>query len=634
MVKSRDFIIFIFLFILGFFFVYIYNEIKVTKNNIYGRIEAHQVEQISAVLHNIKEDIVRSLDIKNADELRSHLEDETKREKYERLISLLLTQDIKYAYILQKDDKDRFRFLLDASKIDKAGFYQKFDVESDKYLEAYTTKEPQIIKQKGIENLYITLLFPIVAHNQTLAIFSIDMTTKIQDLILHSIKPFENFFIMLIIVVMIFMALIGLQLFHYFITRKRVFTDPLTSTFNRNYLEELLHVINLKNYSIAVLDLDKFKSINDTYGHQAGDFILVQASKIFKSSIKASDILVRYGGEEFLLLIHNKDSSAPEICEKIRERVMNGEYFYEGNEIRLSVSIGLHIHPSLEKNIHEAIKTADKMLYLAKKNGRNRIEVYDEKTQNIEGNSSKDIAFVKEALDEERVTCYYQPIYDYKNGTIYKYESLVRIIAKDGRVVAPFEFLPPIKDTNIHYKLTQRILNIVFEKIKESQKNISVNINFSDLTNSDIEETIITHLKESPESAHKITFEILESSEIDDVELFKEKTGMLHSLGAKVSIDDFGSGYSNFKTIIDIEANYLKIDGSLIKNIDKNIKDYKVAKSIIHFAAQSNMKTVAEFVHSKEVFDKLVELNVDFMQGYYISAPKADMIKEEELFRS
>lgn len=632
MVKSKDFIIFIFLFILGLFFVYIYNNIKVTKNDIYNRIEAHQVDQISAIFKNIENEMLGSLEIKDSDELRKSFEDSAQREKYEKTISLLLTPNIKYAYILQKDEGDRFRFLLDASKIDKAGFYQKFDVESTKYLEAYKTKQPQTIKQKDIENLYITVLYPIISNNEVIALFSVDITTEIQDLILHSIKPLENFFIILIIVIMLFMVLIVLQLFHYFITRKRVFTDPLTSTFNRNYLQELLHVINLKNYSIAVLDLDKFKSINDVYGHQAGDFILAQASKIFKSSIKASDILVRYGGEEFLLLIHNKDSSALDICEKIRERIMNGEYFYEGNEIRVSVSIGLHIHPSLEKNIHEAIKTADKMLYLAKKNGRNRIEIYDEKTQNIEGNSSKDIAFVKEALDEDRVTCYYQPIYDYKSGEIYKYESLVRIIAQDGRVVSPFEFLPPIKDTNIHYKLTQRILNIVFEKIKESQKNISVNINFSDLMNSDIEETIITHLKESPESAHKITFEILESSEIDDVELFKEKTSMLHSLGAKVSIDDFGSGYSNFKTIIDIEANYLKIDGSLIKNIDKNIKDYKVAKSIIHFAAQSNMKTVAEFVHSKEVFEKLIELNVDFMQGYYISAPKADITSKEELF--
>lgn len=632
MVKNKDIIIFSILFILGISFAYIYNDIKTTKKDIFARIENEQIEQISTVLNNIERDFIASLGIKNEYDLLESFRKKEIREKYEHITSLILSPKIKYAYILQKDESDRFRFLLDASKIDKAEFYQKFDVLSTQYMQAYLGKNTQIIKQKNMEDLYITLLHPIILNGEVIALFSIDMTTEIQDLIQSSVEPLENFFIILIVIVMLFMAMIIMQLFHYFITKNRVFTDPLTSTFNRNYLEELLHVVNLKNYSIAMLDLDKFKSINDVYGHQAGDFILSQASKVFKKSIRASDILVRYGGEEFLLLIHNKNSSAFDICERIRDNISAKSYFYDGNEINLSVSIGLHIHPSLEKNLHEAIKIADKMLYLAKKNGRNRTEVYDEKMLNQESSSSKDISFVKEALDEDRVVCWYQPIYDYKNAKIYKYESLVRIIATDGRVVSPFEFLPQIKGTNMHYKLTQRILHIVFEKIKESKKDISININFSDLTNPDIQNTITEALINNHKLASRITFEILESDEIDDVDLFKEKTTMLHTLGAKVSIDDFGSGYSNFKTIIDIEANYLKIDGSLIKNIDANIKDYKVAKSIIHFAQQSNMKTVAEFVHSKEVFDKLVELDVDYMQGFYISAPKATLIGEEELF--
>ena len=632
MVKSKDLVIFSLLLVLGISFAYIYNEIKTTKEDIFTRVERDQIEHISSILKNIENDFISSLGIKNEYDLLESFKNEKNRKKYEHIASLLMTPNIKYAYILQKDETGRFRFLLDASKTDKAGFYQKFDVDSFEYMQAYTTKMPQIIKQKNIENLYITLLHPIIINGEVIALFSADITTEIQDLIHNSVKPLENFFIILIIIVMLFMLLIILQLFHYFITRKRVFTDPLTKTFNRNYLEELLHVINLKNYSIAMLDLDKFKSVNDVYGHQTGDYILIQTSKIFKSSIRAGDILVRYGGEEFLLLIHNRNGSALDVCERIRESIFLGEYFYDGNEIKTSVSIGLHKHPSLEKNLHEAIKIADKMLYLAKKNGRNRVEIYDEKALSEENSSSKDISFVKEALDEERVVCCYQPIYDYKSGEIYKYESLVRIIASDGRVVLPFEFLPQIKGTNMHYKLTQRILHIVFEKVIESKKNISININFSDLTNPDIQETIISTLSNDHELASKITFEILESDEIDDVELFKEKTSLLHSLGAKVSIDDFGSGYSNFKTIIDIEANYLKIDGSLIQNIDINIKDYKVAKSIIHFASQSNMKTVAEFVHSKEVFDKLVELNVDYMQGFYISQPKATLIEKEELF--
>lgn len=632
MVKSKDLVIFSLLLVLGISFAYIYNEIKTTKEDIFTRVERDQIEHISSILKNIENDFISSLGIKNEYDLLESFKNEKNRKKYEHIASLLMTPNIKYAYILQKDETGRFRFLLDASKTDKAGFYQKFDVDSFEYMQAYTTKMPQIIKQKNIENLYITLLHPIINNGEVIALFSVDITTEIQDLIHNSVEPLENFFIILIIIVMLFMLLIILQLFHYFITRKRVFTDPLTKTFNRNYLEELLHVINLKNYSIAMLDLDKFKSVNDVYGHQTGDYILIQTSKIFKSSIRAGDILVRYGGEEFLLLIHNRNGSALDVCERIRESIFLGEYFYDGNEIKTSVSIGLHKHPSLEKNLYEAIKIADKMLYLAKKNGRNRVEIYDEKALSEENCSSKDISFVKEALDEERVVCCYQPIYDYKSGEIYKYESLVRIIASDGRVVLPFEFLPQIKGTNMHYKLTQRILHIVFEKVIESKKNISININFSDLTNPDIQETIISTLSNDHELASKITFEILESDEIDDVELFKEKTSLLHSLGAKVSIDDFGSGYSNFKTIIDIEANYLKIDGSLIQNIDINIKDYKVAKSIIHFASQSNMKTVAEFVHSKEVFDKLVELNVDYMQGFYISQPKATLIEKEELF--
>lgn len=634
MVKRKEIFIFLLLLTLSIFFIYVYNDIKTTKKDIYTRIEAHQIEQTSTILNNIQNEFISSLNINSSDDLFNAFKEDKNREKYEAIISLILSANIKYAYILYKDDKDKFRYMLDASKIDRANFYQKFDVDSPLYEHVYKTKKTQIIKQKDIENLYITILHPIISNNEVIGIFSVDMTSNIQKTILNSIKPLETFFIILIIFIFLLMLMTIMQIFHYFFTRKRMFTDSLTKIFNRNYLEEMSSVLNLGYYSLAMLDLDKFKAINDTYGHKTGDYILSQASKVFKNSIRDSDILVRYGGEEFLLLINNRgtDESTLDICKRLKSNISKEHFFYDGNEIKVTVSIGLHKHPYLEKNLQEAIKKADEVLYLAKRNGRNRIEIYDEKITNGSQFSSKNISFVKEALDDNRVVCYYQPIYDYKNDEIYKYEALVRIVTTDNSIVGPYEFLPQIKNTNIHYKLTQRVLQIVFKELKRSKKSISININFSDLANKDIEETIVEHLKSNPDLASKVTFEILESSEVDDVALFKEKTNLIHSLGAKVSIDDFGSGYSNFKTIIDIEANYLKIDGSLIKNIDINIKDYKVAKSIIHFAAQSNMQTIAEFVHSKDVYDKLVELNVDYMQGYYISAPKATLIEKEELF--
>lgn len=637
MVKRKEFVIFFLLFLLSLFFLYVYSDITKAKNEIFDRIEHHQIEQISYVLKNIEKDILDSSENLGSNDLVAMFRNATIREEYEHIISLMLTSNVKYAYILHKDNENRFRFLLDASKSDKAEFYQKFDVTSPEYEAVYKEKKPQIIEQHDIENLYLTYLYPIISNGHVVGLFSIDITTNIQKIILESIKPLETFFAVLIIFVLLLMGMTIMQIFHYFVTRKRIFTDPLTKTFNRNYLEEISPLLNLEHYSLAMLDLDKFKAINDTYGHKTGDYVLSRASIIFKESIRDSDILVRYGGEEFLLLINNRSSNKTniDICERLRSNISKELFTYDSNDIKVTVSIGLHKHPSLEKNLQEAIKLADEMLYVAKKSGRNRVITYDEKqsSKSSSSTSSKDIGFVKEALDENRVVCYFQPIYDHKSGEIFKYEALVRIVSKNGTIISPMQFLPGLKNTNMHYKLTQRILLIIFEKFRSNQKMVSININFSDLVNPDIEETIIKHLSQNHHLASRVTFEILESDEIDNIELFKRKINLLHSLKAKVSIDDFGSGYSNFKTIIDVEANFLKIDGSLIRNIDTNNKDFRVVKSIVHFARQSNMQTVAEFVHSKEVYEKLLMLDIDYMQGFYISEPKASLAEKEDLFK-
>ncbi|ABB44918.1 diguanylate cyclase/phosphodiesterase [Sulfurimonas denitrificans DSM 1251] len=638
MVKKRELAIFFLLFVLGLFLAYTYNDITKAKETIFETIEKHEIEQISLVLQNIQKDIHTNYQIKDKDDLISVFKEQNNRERYEQILSIMLSSDVKYSYILYKDDTNKFRFLLDASKTDKANFNQKFDIDSKEYEIIYDLKEPQIIKQKNVENLYVTYLYPIISNGVVVGFFNIDFTTDIKMIILESIKPLEAFFTILTIFIFIFMGVTLIQIFHYFMTKKKIFTDPLTGTFNRNYLDEIEHVLNLEKYSVAMLDLDKFKIINDTYGHKTGDYVLSHVSTLFKNSIRESDILVRYGGEEFLLLINKRDKTEPKtnICERIRSNVAKENFSYDGHDIKVTVSIGVHKHPALEKNLQEAIKIADKMLYEAKSSGRNKIVIYDEKLNSLSlsSSSSKHLSFVKEALEEDRVTCYYQPIYNHHTGEIFKYEALVRIIAKDGKVIPPMSFMPHIKLTNMHYKLTQRVLSTVFEKFKDNKSLVSININFSDLINPDIEESIVKALKSNHHLASRVTFEILESDEIENIELFKQKIHLLHSLKAKVSIDDFGSGYSNFKSVIDIEANFLKIDGSLIKNIDVNGKDFKVVKSIVHFAAQSNMQTIAEFVHSKEVYEKLLLLDIDYMQGYYISKPEAHLILKDELFKT
>jgi len=634
MVRKKEIFIIIFLIVLGAFFVYIYLYIDKAKEEIFTRIEENNIEQIAFVLKNIEEDILTSNNINTAKDLVTLFSQSSTREEYEHIMSLMLTSNVKYVYILRKDKKNKFRFLLDASTTDKANFNQKFDVNSKKYMTLYKSKKPQVIKQHDIENLYLTYLYPIKIKDEVVGFFNVDITTNIQKIILESIKPLETFFIILIFSVFLLMVMSIIQIFHYFITKKQIFTDVLTNTFNRNYLKEISPMLNLQHYSIAMLDLDRFKSINDTYGHKAGDYVLATTAKIFKDLIRDSDILIRYGGEEFLLLIHNRGDkeAVVEVCERIRKSICTKVFKYDEYELNLSVSIGINKYPALQKNLNDAIKSADKMLYIAKKNGRNRVVCYDEKSNVKLSPYNKSIDFVKESLEENRILCYYQPIYNHNTGEILKYEALVRIVDKKDNILKPIQFLPGLKHTNIHYKLTQRILSIIFERFKDSQDAVSININFSDLINPDIERSITQTLENDVDLASRVTFEILESDEIDNIQLFKEKINLLHSLKAKVSIDDFGSGYSNFKTIIDIEANYLKIDGSLIEHIDTNEKDFKVVKSIIHFAKQSDMKTVAEFVHSKEVYEKLLQVDVDFMQGYYLAKPTIHLVSKEDLF--
>ena len=556
------------------------------------------------------------------------------REDLEASLSLFLTPTFQYAYVLYKDKNGRYRYLLDGSKKDKGEFNEPLSVNKLKWDKTYNSSKSEVIIQNNLESLYGTFLQAIIYNGKTSAIIAIDFSTKLPTSITKVIKPVSIIFLYLfvalglIIIILVWQTLLNIK------TKKQSITDSLTTLYNRNYLNEIQSSIDLQNYSIVMLDLDKFKIVNDTYGHKAGDYVLQKSSEILKNSIRSNDIAIRYGGEEFLLLLYTRDNkkSGLQICERIRNDIEKYKFHYDGNDILVTISIGLNKTPVEQKNFNDAVKIADQKLYLSKNSGRNKITSSLVVDIDKKITDNRDINFVKQAILDDRVICYFQVIYNHKNNKIVKYESLVRIIDIDGNLVLPNSFLPNITYTTIHFKMTQIILNKSFEMALNNNKSISINLNYSDLINRDIEDLIVKKLKESEKLASLITFEILESEEISNIELFKEKIALLHSLHATISIDDFGSGFSNFRTVLDIEADYLKIDATLIKNIDKSMKDYTVVKNIILFAKDANMKTIAEYVHSQEVFNKLIDLGVDYMQGFYISKPNKDLINEEKLF--
>jgi diguanylate cyclase (GGDEF)-like protein len=631
--KSNVIVTVIFVF-LSLFFTFVYKYAVISEDEIFQKIQNDKLHQHQTLFLNINKLLVNKENLHTKEELKNFFSHEKNWEEYTQILSLVESKTTKYMYILQRDSKQRYRFLLDASREDKARFYQKFDVDNQKYAELYSTKKPQVIFQKDIENLYVTYLYPLTYRGELLGILSADIDVNIKQDILEIIEPFKLVFKVFIVLVFVIVLITLLQILYYRKSKKQLFHDPLTGVFNRNYLNAIKPSLNLDNYAVAMIDLDRFKVINDTYGHECGDYVLQETARIIQESLRDQDVFIRYGGEEFVLLISTRknDEIGINICERVRKTVEKHSFVYANSEILVRVSIGLNIRPIESKDFEEALKIADQELYLAKKNGRNLVAVADsEKSENLACDRNS-MELVSEAIHDEKVVCFFQVIYSNKLQKIVKYESLVRIVGKDGAVIPPMAFLPDIEHTNLHFRLTKIILEVSFRAASQTDKSISINLNYYDLINRDIEEKIVTTLRENPQLAKKITFEILETNEIENVVLFQEKISTIKALGATISIDDFGSGYSNFRMVLDMQADYLKIDGSLIKNIDKSEKDFYVVKNMIQFAHDADMQVIAEFVHSKAVYDKLVSLNTDFLQGYYIAAPKQELLCEDELF--
>lgn len=296
-------------------------------------------------------------------------------------LSTLLTKNIKYAYLLYKDEKGVFRFLADgAPQKEKAFFNQKFDVESNRWYEIFQTKKPVLIEQPLLKQLSITYLKPILKTEDVQLILAIDFSVEKTNDVNEIIDMVKNIIISIIFIVLIFILILIYQLLRYITVKKSIYIDKLTNVYNRNYLQEYEDSINLDDYIIAAIDIDYFKKVNDTYGHDAGDIVLKEVARTMLESTRLNeDIVIRYGGEEFLILakkVNNEDSNHLNVIERVFHNIGNRDFILsDGTIIRITVSIGLNLTPNESRNFKQAFKLADDALYLAKKKGRNQIEI-------------------------------------------------------------------------------------------------------------------------------------------------------------------------------------------------------------------------------------------------------------------
>lgn len=401
---------------------------------------------------------------------------------------------------------------------------------------------------------------------------------------------------------------------------KLLYTDNLTAFPNRAKLIEELQTNNLVLEAVCLLNINSFKEVNDFFGHKVGDAILIDVAKLIQEKIKNE-------GEHFKLykfpsdnycITNTKDcqESFINLIKNILESVYKKVFVYELYEIDIRITAGISF-----SNKNNKLITADIALQSAKKDHKDYIVFYDEldKFREYENNMlwTKKL---KSAFINDNIEVYFQPLVNNRTLKVDKYECLVRLIEEDGKVVAPYFFLDISKKSNQYTKLTKIVLEKSFQKFENLPFEFSVNISYEDIENPDFLD-FIKELLNKYNVTNRVVFEILEDESIKNYNLLISFVDEVKALGCKVAIDDFGSGYSNFEHLLKMNIDYLKIDASLIKNIATNENSYKITKTIIEFAKNLNLKTIAEFVENEEIFNIVKKLGADYSQGYFFSAP-------------
>lgn len=396
----------------------------------------------------------------------------------------------------------------------------------------------------------------------------------------------------------------------------RYFTDHLTNLPNiyklRNDLDEYGH------FALIVFNIDNFHTINNFYGHIVGDYVIEKVGKFLQENILKKN-MYKLSSDEFALVIpqnigfYELKEYLEETCEKIKNIVID----YQGINIYVDLTLGSAISKE-NKNIFSNVSMA---LRYAKDIGV-KFWIYEDR-MNFENKYERNLqlsSIVRYAVENLKIFPYFQAIVDSKTSEIKKYECLARLMDQNGKILSPALFIPVAKKIKVYNIITKTIIDKAFETFEDSEFEFSINLSIEDIMSSDIFRFIIQKLKNS-KASKRVIFELLESDAIEDFVKVDRFISEVKRYGAKIAIDDFGSGYSNFKYLTKMSADYIKIDGSLVQNIDVDKNALLVVETIVDFARKLGIKTIAEYVHSSVVLDIVKELDIDYSQGFYIDEP-------------
>jgi diguanylate cyclase (GGDEF)-like protein/PAS domain S-box-containing protein len=414
--------------------------------------------------------------------------------------------------------------------------------------------------------------------------------------------------------------------------------DPLTGLKNRREFEsQLQHALELSHatsatHAVCFMDLDRFKVVNDTCGHVAGDELLRQLGSVLQSKLRSADVVARFGGDEFAVLLRNcGPNDALQVANNLLRAVSGFRFAWGQHRFDLGASIGVVVIKPHFRRVTQVISAADAACYAAKDGGRNRVVMYQEDDATmLQQRAEVDwVERARRALVENRLFLEAQPIRPLAPGTLElpHYELLLRMRDDNGRTVPPGAFLPTVERCNLAVRYDHWVITTALEWLQGHGAALDrfgrffINLSRDSLVDPATAAFVRGALAGAGVDPRRIGFEVSEKIAIGNLTQANQLFGELRLLGCAVSLDDFGSGVSSFAYLKALGADFLKIDGMFVGNISQDKVDYAMVRSITEIGHVMGKRVIAESVENDAVLEKLGELGVDYAQGFGVSAP-------------
>ena len=480
-------------------------------------------------------------------------------------------------------------------------------------------------------------------HKENMELYKIDMSITLDNHLSQTLGHFvvgydmsavakkdrefmQRLFFMLVVIMLTLGAIhhfgFSKMLNHF---SKQVYTDHLTALLSRHALND--NLLSLKDKVLLLSNIKQFSLINELYGVDVGNEILIKAAEAFDEFAKKYKFdAYRISSDEFVLLKEEENFDEDEyykIIEELQSKINSLEIFVAG----VDEVITIEVYSGIAFNDKHPLEDAQMAINKAKKQSLPYL-MYSQKvdTKEHSQNIMRVKRCIKYALEHKNVIPFFQPITN-RDGEIIKYEALVRIVEFDGgakKILPPCDFLDISMSSGLYIKIAKEMLVQSLSFFAQRSEKISINFLPNDFFNPSIMDILVEQIKKF-DSPKRVIVEITEQEGVENFDMLRKAAEKLREMGVQIAIDDFGSGYANYAHVLEIKPDYIKIDGSLIQNILTESDSKILVKSIVRFAKELNITTVAEFVENEEIFELLKEYGVDEFQGYYFGRP-SDLI--------